>query len=266
MVSGFLRTLTALVIFTMVISVHSNLTFAVPDNSYQVEDNTYENYDQDEMVDEESEQDEGYTEEDIQELVDSGVEVETWADSYSEVKPDIIPREQFESDEEYDEYLQLIGEDGIRTRSWVKIAQLTIKRISDKLHVKQSLKTDYKFIPIRNQHLAGKKHSVTGIPFDNNGFPLFKSKANFTIPDSLLKSSNTAQFNNLNAQLKLKTQLDVNFKYSFNATQRAEIANGLTPTGYVWHHHQKTGYFQLVDKTIHEKTGHTGGKSIWGSL
>ncbi|MCO8148465.1 HNH endonuclease [Bacillus subtilis] len=23
---------------------------------------------------------------------------------------------------------------------------------------------------------------------------------------------------------------------------------------------------QLVNRTIHEKTGHTGGKSIWGSL
>lgn len=41
---------------------------------------------------------------------------------------------------------------------------------------------------------------------------------------------------------------------------------GKTPRGYVWHHHQDTGKLQLVNKTIHQKTGHTGGKSIWGKL
>jgi len=34
----------------------------------------------------------------------------------------------------------------------------------------------------------------------------------------------------------------------------------------VWHHHEKTGRLQLVDKNLHDKTGHTGGKAIWGSL
>ncbi|WP_458106032.1 HNH endonuclease [Bacillus sp. PK3-037] len=30
--------------------------------------------------------------------------------------------------------------------------------------------------------------------------------------------------------------------------------------------HENTGRLQLVNRTIHEKTGHTDGKSIWGSL
>lgn len=32
-----------------------------------------------------------------------------------------------------------------------------------------------------------------------------------------------------------------------------------------WHHHQDRGKMQLVDKAIHQQTGHTGGKAIWGT-
>jgi len=37
-----------------------------------------------------------------------------------------------------------------------------------------------------------------------------------------------------------------------------------TPKGYTWHHHQDYGRMQLVKTSIHSKTGHTGGWSIWG--
>nr|WP_276574887.1 HNH endonuclease [Paenibacillus allorhizoplanae] len=33
---------------------------------------------------------------------------------------------------------------------------------------------------------------------------------------------------------------------------------------YTWHHHQIAGKMQLVDANIHAKTGHSGGRSIWG--
>ena len=35
-------------------------------------------------------------------------------------------------------------------------------------------------------------------------------------------------------------------------------------SGYTWHHNQEEGVLQLVDKNVHEQTGHTGGRSIWG--
>jgi hypothetical protein len=36
-----------------------------------------------------------------------------------------------------------------------------------------------------------------------------------------------------------------------------------TPAGYTWHHHQDYGRMQLVETTVHAKTGHAGGYSIW---
>jgi hypothetical protein len=38
---------------------------------------------------------------------------------------------------------------------------------------------------------------------------------------------------------------------------------GNTPKNHVWHHHQQTGRMQLVEKKIHEQTGHTGGFELW---
>lgn len=51
----------------------------------------------------------------------------------------------------------------------------------------------------------------------------------------------------------------------FDKKRLAEIKAGKTPSGYVWHHHQNRGVLQLVGRSTHEKTGHTGGKSIWGT-
>ncbi|MER0467173.1 HNH endonuclease [Bacillus cabrialesii subsp. cabrialesii] len=34
--------------------------------------------------------------------------------------------------------------------------------------------------------------------------------------------------------------------------------------GHTWHHHQDPGRMQLVDQKVHRKTGHTGGRHLWG--
>jgi hypothetical protein len=41
------------------------------------------------------------------------------------------------------------------------------------------------------------------------------------------------------------------------------FGKGIKPKGYNWHH-QDEGKMQLVDEFIHGKTGHTGGRHIWG--
>ena len=92
---------------------------------------------------------------------------------------------------------------------------------------------------VRNAHLAGKNHPVTGIPFDKNGFPDFSS---------------------------VKTA-DVNIKptgkrRSDDKAANAEAGLEKTPENYTWHHHQDNGRMQLVPRDIHTKTGHTGGFSI----
>ncbi|GIN87860.1 hypothetical protein J6TS2_42460 [Heyndrickxia sporothermodurans] len=43
---------------------------------------------------------------------------------------------------------------------------------------------------------------------------------------------------------------------------RDRLIQGLTPEGYIWHHHQDRGILQLIDKEVHNKTGHTGGRAI----
>ena len=43
-----------------------------------------------------------------------------------------------------------------------------------------------------------------------------------------------------------------------------KIEDGETPDGYTWHHDAEAGKMQLVDFETHQKTGHTGGRYIWG--
>ena len=53
-------------------------------------------------------------------------------------------------------------------------------------------------------------------------------------------------------------------KSKFDDIQLSQINKGKTPEGFVWHHDAETGKMQLFDRNIHEATGHTGGRTIWG--
>jgi len=95
--------------------------------------------------------------------------------------------------------------------------------------------------PPRNHQLAGKKHPVTGVPFDKDGYPDFSQYRHPQVPDVRIELTGTR-----------------------GGDERAANAKaGLsgTPKGYTWHHHQDTGLMQLVKRTVHDKTGHTGGFS-----
>ncbi|WP_306464176.1 HNH endonuclease [Corallococcus exiguus] len=94
--------------------------------------------------------------------------------------------------------------------------------------------------PIQNAHLAGKKHPVTDVPFDAEGYPDF------------------------NAAGVVKTEVRIPYTGSragdFAAANKAA---GLkqTPKGMTWHHHQDRTTLQLVPTDVHARTGHTGGFS-----
>jgi RHS repeat-associated protein len=96
----------------------------------------------------------------------------------------------------------------------------------------------------RNGHLAGDTHPETGVPFDSDGFPNFK--------------------NNLynGGQNDVMIEPTGNRATDFSAANK-NAGYKTTPKGYTWHHHQTIGRMQLVESTIHLKTGHTGGFSIW---
>ncbi len=93
--------------------------------------------------------------------------------------------------------------------------------------------------PIRNAHLAGQNHPVTGVPFDSQGFPDFSGVATRTV--TITQTGNRAG--------------------DFVA---ANAAAGLaeTPSGFTWHHHQDGTTMQLVPLGIHKATGHTGGFAL----
>lgn len=127
----------------------------------------------------------------------------------------------------------------------------------------------------RNQSLAGDVHPITGVPFvekivkDENGedvrvvVPVFDSEFDAQLPDDMLQSSDKKQFAECNKQLKNKVDSAPEFAKKFTPEQLEQIKNGDTPDGYTWHHHEDTGKMQLVDTDTH-RTGHTGGRAIWG--
>lgn len=118
-----------------------------------------------------------------------------------------------------------------------------------------------KWITIKNGHLAGKRHPVTNVKFSKSGFPQFPAKAIITLPSKYWKSTNATQFKHSNLILaKNKNTLK-----KFNKADQNAIKKGENPNGYTWHHHEKRGVMELVRTKIHSKTGHTGGKSIWGT-
>lgn len=130
-----------------------------------------------------------------------------------------------------------------------------------KKQVQATRNNSTKWLNIKNGKLAGKKHPKTKVKFNKDGFPIFKSYGSITLPSKYLKSSNSTQFKYSNLTLaKNKDALK-----KFNKDQRKQIKEGKTPEKYTWHHHQTRGYMQLVNTKIHKKTGHTGGKSIWGT-
>jgi hypothetical protein len=95
--------------------------------------------------------------------------------------------------------------------------------------------------PVRNGHLAGQAHPVTGAPFDADGFPDFKAAG--------------------------VVQAEVQITYTGNRTGDFLAANKAagfdsTPKGMTWHHHQDGTTMQLIPQDIHGKTGHTGGFSL----
>jgi hypothetical protein len=128
----------------------------------------------------------------------------------------------------------------------------------------------------RNAELAGGCHPETQVPFEAAAvrlpdgrvlegiFPEFKSAFDTKLSDELLQASDYKQSQYCNEQLRQAIASDANLKTSFSDVQRQQIAEGDTPDGYTWHHHQEPGRMQLVDSSVHLKTGHTGGKEIWG--
>lgn len=137
--------------------------------------------------------------------------------------------------------------------------------------------TEPRRINTRNEGLAGTTHPVTGVPFEERVvetdagekvvgvFPKFESVFDAQLPENLYHETDAKQFEEAQRQLKEKYDSDPAFREQFSERARYDIENGnIPPYGYTWHHNEETGKMQLVDYDAHQKTGHTGGKTVWG--
>jgi hypothetical protein len=120
---------------------------------------------------------------------------------------------------------------------------------------------------IRNGHLAGKTHPETGVPFDKDGFPIFQSNGNAALPKDLIGPhiSDTKQFQASTRQLWDQIKDNPARQRLFTSEQLEQIKRGEAYIdGFTWHHHQDGTMMQLVDRLIHGKTGHSGGRQVTG--
>ena len=94
----------------------------------------------------------------------------------------------------------------------------------------------------------------------------FDPLVNIVLPKELYKADFNDQKKECLEQLqsKLKNPFS-NLRDYFTEDQIDDIMHGIQPDGFTWHHNEKEGLMQLVKTDIHDKTGHTGGMSIWGN-
>ena len=84
------------------------------------------------------------------------------------------------------------------------------------------------------------------------------------MPEDLYEACDRDQFKHCNERLKEAYENGELDDAPFDERQREQIANGDKPQGYTWHHNEELGKMELIDTETHDKTGHTGGKVIWG--
>ncbi len=143
-----------------------------------------------------------------------------------------------------------------------------------------SSKDNPRYIETRNHGLENDVHPITGVPFVKkilempNGewiegvFPEFSLDFDAKLPEDMYLESDETQFKECSRQLFEAIEADPKLKEKFTAEQIEQIKDGVNdgtpPDGYVWNHDAEAGKMQLVNSDIHAKTGHTGGRFLWG--
>jgi hypothetical protein len=133
-------------------------------------------------------------------------------------------------------------------------------------------------IETRNDHLSGFEHAETGVPFETkwvelpNGdviegtFPVFDSQFSVVLAEEVYLSSDDTHFKIANETLYQSIEQNPGLanELGLSSSDLEALSHNQTPDGYVWHHSEQPGVLQLVNEEIHEITGHTGGREIWG--
>ena len=111
--------------------------------------------------------------------------------------------------------------------------------------------------------LAGKEYKQTGIKFDSQGFPIFKSLYTFHIRDKEYKKNRNYLICHANIALYQTILHDRELKRNFSKQDLELFKNGKIPKTYIWHFHQDRGIMQLVDSEAYSKVPHIDGLSFW---
>lgn len=133
-------------------------------------------------------------------------------------------------------------------------------------------------IETRNDYLSGIEHSETGIYFVEKTielpdgmqvvgvFPEFESQFTVVIVEELYLASDDTHFSLANGTLYESIQQNplLSDELGLSPYDINLLSINETPEEYVWHHNEQAGVLQLVDKEVHQNTGHTGGREIWG--
>jgi len=133
---------------------------------------------------------------------------------------------------------------------------------------------DAEKIKCRHEDLSGKNHPVTGVPYGERTiklegktkvgtFPEFESQYDVKLPKEYHKKTDKEQFEQCNYTVSDAAEKDRDLKKRFKE-ELFDCEEGVTPYGYTWHHTENPGEFHLVDSYTHNKTGHSGGRSVWG--
>ena len=128
-----------------------------------------------------------------------------------------------------------------------------------------------------NDHHEGTSHPITGVPFERTEiqyagetisgvYPVFESDFTAQLQTSEYTLSDVAHENIANLQLYEAIQQNPSLQYDLGLTDAEvnSLQSNVTPEGYTWHHHEQPGQIQLVESSVHDQTGHTGGRHIWG--
>lgn len=119
-----------------------------------------------------------------------------------------------------------------------------------------------------NVRLAGQAHPVTGVVFDQRGFPIFDKDVVFDtrLPaTSFQGSSYQSQMRMATRDLRAAIERAPELGSAFSPSQLQAIqAGNVRIPGLTWHHHQDAGRMQLVPTGVHRDTHHIGGGSMLG--
>lgn len=192
-----------------------------------------------------------------------------------------VNEKEQESSEEFDEdfsseldntYQQYLKDGERKNESYLDNDNLDLEE-NEKYNEDDEFSEDR--IKCRNEELAGSEHPDTGVPFEKKQVevdgknyevvvPQFESTYDAQLPEDKYKATDREQFKECNSQLKEEIANNKELREQFDEEQLEQIDDGETPDGYTWHHDAEAGKMQLVDTETHRRTGHTGGRAIWG--